>query len=47
MVNTRNFVVSRWMRWKGYVAHMGKTNEYRGLEGIPEGIRPLGRPTHK
>jgi hypothetical protein len=34
------------MRWAGYVARKGeKRNAYRILVGMPEGKRPLGRPT--
>jgi hypothetical protein len=31
------------MRWVRHVAHTRKRNAYRGLMGIPEGKRPLGR----
>jgi hypothetical protein len=32
------------MRWAGHVARIGAK---RILVGKPEGIRPLGRPTHR
>jgi hypothetical protein len=38
-------IKSRWMRWAGHVARMGKKRKaYRLLVGKPEGKRPLGRP---
>jgi hypothetical protein len=37
-------IMSRRMRWAGYVARMGeKRSAYRILLGKPEGKRPLGR----
>ena len=42
--------VIKWsrMRWTGHVARMGeRRGVYRGLVGIPEGKRPLGRPRHR
>jgi hypothetical protein len=36
---------SKWIRWAGHVAGMGKNrNAYRLLVGKPEGKKPLGRP---
>jgi hypothetical protein len=41
-------IKSRRMRWAGHVAQMGEERVvYRGLVGIPEGKRPLGRPRHR
>jgi hypothetical protein len=42
-----NWVIkSRRMRWMGHVAHMGeRRGAHRVLMAIPEGKRPLGRPT--
>jgi hypothetical protein len=41
-------IKSRWMRWAGHVASMGKMgNAYKTLVANPEGRRPLGRPRHK
>jgi hypothetical protein len=42
--NIIRIIKSRWMRWAGNVARMGKKrNVYRLLVGKPEGKRPLGR----
>jgi hypothetical protein len=39
---------SRRKRWAGHAACMGeKRNAYKILVGMPEGKRPLGRPTHR
>jgi hypothetical protein len=39
---------SRRMRWAGHVARMGeKRNAYRLLVVMPEGKRPLGRPSRR
>ena len=41
-------IISRIMRWAGYVARMGERREvYRILVGKPEGKRPLGRPRRR
>jgi hypothetical protein len=42
-------IKSRRIRWAGHVAQRGEKekNEYRLLEGKPEGKRPLGRPRRK
>jgi hypothetical protein len=41
-------LLSRRMRWAGYVARMGeKRNAYSILVGKPEGKRPLGRPRRR
>jgi hypothetical protein len=41
-------IKSRWMRWAGHVACMGKKrNVCRLLVGKPEGKRPLGRPKYR
>jgi hypothetical protein len=40
-------IKSRRMRWTGHVARMGEKNTYRTLVGMPEGKRPLGRPTRR
>jgi hypothetical protein len=46
--NIITMIKSRWMRWAGHVARMGKKrNAYRILVGKPEGKRPLGRPRHR
>ena len=37
-------VKSRRMRWAGHVARM---REDRGVHGVPEGKRPLGRPRRR
>jgi hypothetical protein len=41
-------IKSRRMRMAGHVACMGEgRGAYRILVGIPDGKRPLGRPTHR
>jgi hypothetical protein len=41
-------IKSRRMKWAGHVARMGETrNAYRILVGMPEGNRPLGRPSRR
>jgi hypothetical protein len=43
--NIVRVIKSRRMRWAGHVARMGEgRGVYRGLVGISEGKRPLGRP---
>ena len=43
--NIVRMIKSRRMRRTGNVARMGeRRGVYRGLVGIPEGKRPLGRP---
>jgi hypothetical protein len=46
--STIRMIKSRWMRWAGYAARIGKKkNAYRMLVGKSEGKRPLGRPRHR
>jgi len=41
-------IKSKRMRWAGHVARMGEgRGVYRVLVGIPEGKRPLGKPTRR
>jgi hypothetical protein len=40
--NIITMIKSRRMRWRGYVARMGRI-----LVGKPEGKRPLGRPRRR
>jgi hypothetical protein len=41
-------IISRRMRWTGYVAGMGEErNVYRVFMGKPEGKRPLERPRRR
>jgi hypothetical protein len=41
-------IMSRRMRWAGYVARMGEgRGVYRVLVGRPEGRKPLGRPRRR
>jgi hypothetical protein len=41
-------IISRRMRWAGYVACMGEEwKVYKVLVGKHEGKRPLGRPWHR
>jgi hypothetical protein len=43
--NISRLIKSKWMRWAGYVACMGKgRGAYRGLVGNPEGKRRPGLP---
>jgi hypothetical protein len=38
-------VIKSRIRWAGHVARIGeRSGVYRGLVGVPEGKRPLGRP---
>jgi hypothetical protein len=37
-------IKSRRVRWVGHAARMEKRTAYRILVGMPEGMRPLGRP---
>jgi hypothetical protein len=36
-------VKTRWMRWTGYVARMGRRGTLIGFVGKPDGRRQLGR----
>jgi hypothetical protein len=48
LLNIVRVVKSRRMRWAGHVAHMGEgRGVYRFLVGMPEGMRPLGRPRRR
>jgi hypothetical protein len=37
----------RRMRWAGHIARMGEKRNMRILVGKPEGMRPLGRLSHR
>ena len=52
MIFTRHQVLygikSQRMGWVGHVVRIGeKRNDYRILDGKPEGKKPLGRPGHR
>jgi hypothetical protein len=41
-------IISRKMKWAGYVASMGRVEVHTGiLVGKPAGKRPLGRPQRR
>jgi len=43
--NINGAIITRRMRWSGYVARMGEIkNAYKIFVGKPEGTRPLRRP---
>jgi hypothetical protein len=46
--NIVRVIKSRRMRWAGHMARIGEERGvYRVLVGMPEGKRPLERPTHR
>jgi len=47
-VNIIRVIKSNWLRWAGYVAHMGKQrNAYSVFIRKPEGNGPHGGPRHR
>ena len=46
LCNPHQVMKSKRLRWAGFVARMGR-DEYAILVEIPEGRRPLGRPSSK
>jgi hypothetical protein len=47
-LDTIRMIKSRSMRWAGHAERMREhRNSYKGLEGKPEGKRPLERPRRR